>query len=170
MKIRKATVTDAEGVARVQVDSWHSTYMNIVPDEYLRKMTYESREQKWKDIISKQPVYIAENNEGKIIGFSSGGPERTGKYPGFEGELYAIYISKEHQRKGLGKLLLEPIIQELKKQKIYSMLVLVLEDNVSRFFYEKVGAKKVDTTEIEVSGKKLNEVVYGWKDIRKILN
>lgn len=49
------------------------------------------------------------------------------------------------------------------------MLVLVLEDNHSRFFYEKVGAEKVDIIEIEVSGKKLNEVVYGWKDIRKTL-
>ncbi|MCP3032497.1 GNAT family N-acetyltransferase [Halobacillus sp. A1] len=168
MKIRKATVTDAEGVAKVQVDSWHSTYKDIVPDEYLRKMTYESRGKKWKDLISMQPVYIAEDNKGKIIGFSNGGPERTGKYPEFEGELYAIYILKDHQRKGLGKQLLEPIIQELEDLGIYSMLVLVLEDNHSRFFYEKVGAEKVDIIEIEVSGKRLNEVVYGWKDIRKI--
>ncbi|WP_173915924.1 GNAT family N-acetyltransferase [Halobacillus sp. Marseille-Q1614] len=168
MKIRKATVTDAEGVAKVQVDSWYSTYKDIVPEEYLRKMTYESREKKWKDIISKQPVFIAEDNKGKIIGFSNGGPERTGKYPEFEGELYAIYILKDHQRKGLGKQLLKPIIQELEDQGIYSMLVLVLEDNHSRFFYEKVGAEKLDIIEIEVSRKRLSEVVYGWKDIRKI--
>ncbi|CDQ21257.1 L-amino acid N-acyltransferase YncA [Halobacillus karajensis] len=168
MKIRKATVTDAEGVAKVQVDSWHSTYKNIIPDEYLRKMTYESWGKKWKEIISKQSVYIAEDNKGKIIGFSNGGPERTGKYPGFEGELYAIYILKDHQRKGLGKQLLEPIIQELENQGIYSMLALILEDNHSRFFYEKVGAEKVDIIEIEFSGKRLNQVVYGLKDIRKI--
>ena len=168
MKIRKATVTDAKGVAKVQVDSWHSTYENIVPDEYLRKMTYESREKKWKDIISKQPVYIAEDNQRGIVGFSNGGPERSGKYPDFEGELHAIYILKGHQRKGLGKKLLKPIIQELVNKSIFSMLVLVLEDNDSRFFYEKIGAEKVDTIEIEVSGKQLNEVVYGWRDIRKI--
>ena len=168
MKVRKATVADADGVAKVQVDSWYSTYKDIVPDEYLRKMTYESREKKWKDIIYKQPVYIAEDNKGEIIGFSNGGPERTGKYPEFDGELYAIYILKDYQRKGLGKQLLEPIIQELEDQGIYSMLVLVLEDNHSRFFYEQVGAEKVDIIEIEVSGKRLNEVVYGWKDIRKV--
>ncbi|GGC77492.1 acetyltransferase [Thalassobacillus devorans] len=168
MKIRKATATDAEGVAKVQVDNWHSTYKNIVPDEYLSNMTYESREEKWKAIISRQPVFVAENDGGKIIGFSNGGAERAGKYPAFEGELYAIYILKEHQRKGLGELLLKPIIQALENKCIYSMLVLVLEENDSRFFYEHLGAEKVDTVEVEIAGKKLNEVVYGWKDIRKI--
>jgi len=46
MQIRKANLTDAKGVAKVQVDSWKTTYKNIVPDEYLNKMTYESRELK----------------------------------------------------------------------------------------------------------------------------
>ncbi|GHH98705.1 hypothetical protein AM1BK_22480 [Neobacillus kokaensis] len=32
------------------------------------------------------------NNEGEIVGFSSGGKERSGKYNGFDGELYAIYF------------------------------------------------------------------------------
>ncbi|WP_085507333.1 GNAT family N-acetyltransferase [Thalassobacillus devorans] len=168
MKIRKAAVTDAKDVAKVQVGSWHSTYKNIVPDEYLNNMSYESREEKWKEIISSQPVYVAENDDGKIIGFSNGGAERTGKYPAFGGELYAIYILKEHQRKGLGKQLLAPILQELRVKSVYSMLVLVLEDNDASFFYEHLGAEKVDTVEIEIAGKKLKEVVYGWKDIREI--
>ncbi|MFZ0369207.1 MAG: GNAT family N-acetyltransferase [Halobacillus sp.] len=76
---------------------------------------------------------------------------------------------KEHQRNGLGKRLIEPIIQELNKMNIHSMLVFVLADNDSRFFYEKIGAEKIDTKEIEVSGKMLGEVVYGWKDIRDLL-
>ncbi|MFZ0475839.1 MAG: hypothetical protein WAM18_10265 [Halobacillus sp.] len=79
MKIRRAAVTDAEGVARVQVDSWRSTYEHIVPDEYLSSRTYENRSQKWKRMITEQAVYVAEDNEGDIIGFSNGGQERSGK-------------------------------------------------------------------------------------------
>ncbi|SFF57167.1 L-amino acid N-acyltransferase YncA [Halobacillus alkaliphilus] len=169
MKIRRATITDAEGVARVQVDSWRSTYEHIVPEEYLTSMTYENRAQKWKKMITKQLVYVAENREGNIIGFSNGGQERSRNYPDYEGELYAIYVLKEHQRSGVGKRLLEPIIHELNKMNIHSMLVFVLADNNSRFFYERLGAEKIDTTEIEVSGKTLDEVVYGWKDIRDLL-
>ncbi|MGM8214726.1 GNAT family N-acetyltransferase [Bacillaceae bacterium W0354] len=168
MKIRKASSNDALGVAKVQVDSWKTTYKNIVPDEYLEQMTYENREKKWKDIISNQAVFIAENNSGEIIGFSNGGKERTGKYPDYKGELYAIYILEEHQRKGIGKLLLEPVIENLKQNNILSMTVSVLEDNKSRLFYEYLGARKIDTMEIEISGKKLNELVYGWKDITAI--
>ncbi|MFZ3579733.1 GNAT family N-acetyltransferase [Virgibacillus sp. DJP39] len=132
-------------------------------------MTYESREQKWKDIISNQVVYAAETNDGKIIGFSNGGTERSGKYPKYNGELYAIYILEAHQRKGIGKLLLEPIIENLKQKDILSMTALVLEENNSRSFYEFLGAKKIDTVEIEIFGKKLNELVYGWEDIRTII-
>ncbi|SHG37315.1 GNAT family N-acetyltransferase [Ornithinibacillus halophilus] len=169
MNIRRAVPEDASGVAKVQVDSWKTTYKNIVPDEYLNKMTYESREQKWKEIISEKTVYVAETDDGEIIGFSNGGKERTGKYPNYNGELYAIYILESYQRKGLGKLLLEPIIKELKQKGIYSMTVLVLEENGSRFFYESLGAKKIDTVEIDILGKKLHELVYGWEDIRTIV-
>ncbi|MFC7393376.1 GNAT family N-acetyltransferase [Scopulibacillus cellulosilyticus] len=169
MKIRKATLTDAKGVAKVQVDSWRTTYKNIVPDKYLNQMTYESREQKWKDIISKETVYVAENNAGEVVGFSNGGKERTGKYPNYKGELYAIYILMEYQRKGLGKLLLEPIIEDLKQQNIFAMMVLVLEKNSSRLFYESLGAKKIDTVEIDILGKKLNELVYGWENTAIII-
>ncbi|WP_226036574.1 GNAT family N-acetyltransferase [Aquibacillus saliphilus] len=169
MNIRKSIPDDAKGVAKVQVDSWKTTYVNIIPDEYLNQMTYKSREQKWKDIISNQAVYVAETNDGEIIGFSNGGTERSGVYPKYKGELYAIYILKTHQRKGLGKLLLEPIIEELKQKNIFSMTVLVLEENSSRLFYESLGAKKIDTVEIEILGKKLNEIVYGWENVRAII-
>ncbi len=46
-------------------------------------------------------------------------------------------------------------------QDIRSMIVLVLEKNSTRFFYESVEAKKIETIEIEMMGNKLNELVYG---------
>ncbi|MBM7541240.1 GNAT family N-acetyltransferase [Amphibacillus cookii] len=168
MNIRKALPDDAKGVAKVHVDSWKTTYKNIVPDAFLNKMSYESRERKWKEIISSRAVYVAETDEGEIIGFASGGEERTGKYPNYHGELYAIYILEAHQRKGLGKSLLKPIIESVKQKGLFSMTVLVLEENRSRLFYEALGAKKIDTLEVDISGKKLNELVYGWEDIRVI--
>ncbi|MCM3216827.1 GNAT family N-acetyltransferase [Niallia taxi] len=111
---------------------------------------------------------MAENREGEIVGFSSGGKERSGNYNEFEGELYAIYILKEHQSKGIGKALVKPIIDEIKEMGLNSMLVLVLKDNISRLFYEALGGKKIDTVEVEIAGKKLFELVYGWEDIRNI--
>ncbi|MFJ5714435.1 GNAT family N-acetyltransferase [Neobacillus sp. NPDC093127] len=169
MKIRKAVLADAVGIAKVHVDSWKTTYANIVPDEYLNKLSYESREQLWQDNIPNGGVYVAETKEGKIVGFSSGGKERTGKYHDYAGELYAIYILKEYQGNGLGKSLVKPIIAELLQQNISTMLVLVLEENSSRFFYEALGGKKIDTIEVNFTGEKLIELVYGLEDIRNIL-
>ncbi len=170
MNIKRADINYARGIAKVQVDSWKTTYKNIVPDDYLIKMSYESREQKWKDILSNGGiVFVAENGAGEIVGFSSCGPQRDNKYSQYGGELYAIYILKDYQRSGLGKLLVTPIINEFLDQGIFTMTVVVLKDNNSRLFYEALGAKKIDTIDTEISGRRLSEFVYGWEDIRKIL-
>lgn len=168
IKIRKAVLADVKAIAKVHVDSWKTTYTNIVPEEYLNNLTYESREQIWKNEIPNGGVYVAENSERQIVGFSSGGKERSGEYKLFDGELYAIYILKEYQGQGIGKTLVKPIINDIKGMGLNSMLVLVLEDNISRLFYEKLGAKKIDAIEVQIAGKKLSELVYGWKDIRNI--
>lgn len=168
IKIRKANLTDAKAIAKVHVDSWKTTYVNIVPDEYLNKLSYESREQVWANAIPSGGVYVAENNEGLIVGFSKGGKERSGNYDGYDGELYAIYILKEYQGRGIGTALVKPVIDELKGMGSTSMVVLVLEENISCKFYELLGGKKIDTVEVEIGGKKLSELVYGWNDIRNI--
>jgi L-amino acid N-acyltransferase YncA len=172
MRVRKAVLTDAKGIAKVHGDSWKTTYLNIIPDEYLNNLSYERREQLWKDSISNGGyLFVAENENGNIVGFSSGGKERSGKYKGFKGELYAIYILKEYQRQGIGKLLVKPFIHELNNMKINSMLVLVLEDNNSScYIYESLGGQKIDLIDVEIAGKKLKEVVYGWDDIKTVFH
>lgn len=166
--IRKAILSDAKGIAKVHVDSWKTTYANIVSDEYLSNLTYESRERMWTNGIPNGGVYVAENHEGIIVGFSTGGKERSGNYNGYDGEIFAIYILKKYQGKGIGKALVKPVIDEIKEMGLNSMLVLVLKDNTSRLFYESLGGRKIDTVEVEIGGMKFSELVYGWEDIRNI--
>ncbi|MDD5501836.1 MAG: hypothetical protein PHH26_00020 [Candidatus Thermoplasmatota archaeon] len=45
------------------------------------------------------------------------------------------------------------------------MIVNVLAQNPSRKFYEKMGGKFITTKNIELGGAKLEETVYGWKDL-----
>jgi L-amino acid N-acyltransferase YncA len=165
VNIRKAVLSDAKGIAKVHVDSWRTTYANNIAEDNLNQLSYEKREQLWISAIPNGGVYVVENDEGTIVGFSSGGKERSGEYPGFSGELYAIYILKEYQGRGLGKALVKPIIKELQDQQIDSMLVCVLEDNNSRLFYEALGGKKIDSIKIEIGGEEFNELIYGWEHI-----
>lgn len=169
MLIRKALPTDAKGIARVHVDSWRTTYKHIFPEDYLQSLTYESREDLWKSVIPNGYVYIAENHDGEIVGFSSGGKERTGDYPGYDGELYAIYILKEYQGKGIGRQLVKPLVEQLTNDGMNSMTVLVLEANPAKQFYQSLGAIEIDQLQDTVAGKEVIELVYGWRDLSIII-
>lgn len=72
MNIRKARLKDAEGIARVHVDSWRTTYKGIIPDDYLNSLSYEQRTELWKNNIGKKGNYVlvAENTEEQVIGFT----------------------------------------------------------------------------------------------------
>ncbi|WP_282019458.1 GNAT family N-acetyltransferase [Planomicrobium okeanokoites] len=170
MKIRKAKLADAKGVAHVHVDSWLATYRGIVPDTYLDQISYGVREELWNDNLKAENNFVAESDEGLIIGFADGGKERTGKYEKLQGELYSIYILPGYQGKGIGRSLMKRIVEHLKESGYNSMLVWVLEENPSRGFYEKMGGKKVDRKTLTISGKVLNEIAYGWEDIGLLKN
>ncbi|GGK02172.1 putative N-acetyltransferase YuaI [Lentibacillus kapialis] len=168
MDIKKATQQDASGIAQVHIDSWRTTYKNIVPDKFLASLDYEERTTRWERIISEGSVYIAETDDGKIVGFSSGGKEREGKYDGYDGELYAIYIFREYQGQGIGKKLVKPVADELSEAGFKSMLVWVLKDNDASYFYEKLGGRYLDTSDITIAGAKLTGIAYGWPDINEL--
>lgn len=169
MKIRKAVQEDAPYIAKVHVDSWRTTYKDILPENFLDGLSYDQRARLWETNMTEHSVFVAENNNGEIIGFSTGGKDREGKYDGYDGELYAIYMFAEYQGKGIGKALVEPVIKELVQNGINSMLVWVLEDNDSKYFYETIGGKKVETVDIKMAGVTLKETVYGWQNLNNFL-
>lgn len=50
MNIRLASVRDIEGIARVHVESWKSTYNGIISESFLSNLTVEKRTKNWKVI------------------------------------------------------------------------------------------------------------------------
>ncbi|MDM5293189.1 GNAT family N-acetyltransferase [Peribacillus simplex] len=170
MLIRKANVADAEGIAIVHVDCWRTTYKNIMPSDFLDKLSYGKRKDVWIENISKDGnhVYVAENNEGKVVGFISGGKRETNKVED-SGDLTAIYILEDFQRMGIGKKLIKELFFIFEKLGFHTIFVEVLEDNNSRFFYEAFGAELLKTEKIKMAGAKLNLLVYEWKDISPVL-
>jgi L-amino acid N-acyltransferase YncA len=171
MKIREARVEDAASIAKVHVDSWRTTYRGIIANTYLEALSYEDRERFWHSLLERTErttlVYVAEDDDGEIIGFASGGPEHESSQP-YKGEVYAIYILREAQKRGIGRQLVTAIVQRLLLQGIESMIIWVLSNNPSRAFYEKLGGQFVQEKPIEIGGVKLREVAYGWTDIRPL--
>lgn len=169
MIIRKAHPNDAAGIAKVQVDSWRTTYKGIVPDDFLQQLSYEKREEVWREATKSTLVFVAEEENGQIVGFICGGKERSGKYEGYDGELYAIYILKEYQDRGIGTLLVKELSKAMSESGFRSMIVLVLDENPATYFYEALGGKLIGYDEIEIGGMPLKERVYGWRELRNLL-
>jgi ribosomal protein S18 acetylase RimI-like enzyme len=170
--LREARIEDAAGIAKVHVDTWRTTYVGIVPDEHLAHMKYSNHEKRWKDYLTNNTedscTYIAEGNSGQIIGFVSGGSERNTD-PIYKSELYLIYILKAYQGQGIGRLLTETLVKRLLEDNMNTMLLWVLAENPACHFYEALGGKLVRTAQFEIGGVMLDEVAYGWMDIRKLL-
>lgn len=111
---------------------------------------------------------MAENEKGTIVGFAAGGKERSGAYLVYDGELYAIYLLEEVQGQGIGKALVKQVAQSLLDRGYHSMLVLVLAENSARYFYETLGAVQIHTELETIAGERYEEVVYGWKSIKRL--
>ena len=166
VRIRQAVDSDASGIARVHVDSWRSTYAGIVPAEHLAALDYDRREAHWHRVLAdrRQNVFVAEERDGRIIGFSSGGPER-GNDPAYPGELYAVYLFASRQRRGLGRRLVAALADWFLSRGWQSMRLWVLEDNPSRGFYEALGGVRIKQETVAIGGTELVEIAYGWSDI-----
>ncbi|PEJ53120.1 GNAT family N-acetyltransferase [Bacillus sp. AFS002410] len=170
MKIRKANLNDAEGIAKVHVDSWRTTYRNILPDHFLQSLSYDQRTDIWKTNFSHKNnyIYVAENNEGEIIGFGTCGKREKNKVE-HSGDLTSIYLLEEYQGTGTGKQLLMQLFNQFKELNFNSVFVEVLEDNKTRYFYEYYGAELLKSEKINIAGTELNLLVYAWKDIDNVL-
>src|SRR5258708_21911583 len=142
--VRPARVDDAHAIADVHVASWRTTYKGIFPDTLLDGLSVDKREQSWiKTLAESEPssvTLVACDVDGSIVGFISGGVERTRRL-GYEGEVYAIYLLQLAQRQGLGTLLVQHFVRELRAQGFGSMAVWVLAANPFRKFYEGICCK-----------------------------
>lgn len=171
VNIRPATPADARGIARVHVESWRTTYRSALPDDFLRNLSVDEREQIWgRSLVDPRPasfIAIAEDENGMIVGFSSCGKERSddGVY---DGEIYALYLLLEHQRMGIGRMLVDASVEWMISQGMKSMLIWVLRENPSRNFYEALGGLPVGEKTITIGGVDLIDVAYGWKELKGV--
>jgi GNAT superfamily N-acetyltransferase len=111
----------------------------------------------------------ADHRSGELIGFAAAGPERSG-HPVYRREVYAIYVLPSHQRRGVGRALMQAVAARLAAERSAAMLLWVLEANApARRFYATLGGTVVGEQPIEIGGAILKEVAYGWLDVGALL-
>ncbi|MCL4872108.1 MAG: GNAT family N-acetyltransferase [Anaerolineae bacterium] len=169
--VRPAAIEDAAGIARVHVESWQTTYKGIIADDYLASLSIAQRTHDRELRLQLPPpgvvTYVAEAN-GEVVGFATGGRERS-NHPEYTGEIYALYLLAAHQKRGTGRKLVQVVARDLAVQGHTSLLILVLEANPARRFYERLGGRVVLETTFMIGEQVLAELGYGWPDIHTLL-
>jgi len=142
MIVRKATLEDAAGIAKVHVETWKSSYRGHVSDTLLDNLSVEKRLARWKEKLSDQSKvcnFVAKE-DGEIVGFSSVGPCRDEHSLPETGELYSLYVSPSKMRKGVGAALLKVAVSFLKEKGYREGVLWTISTNDSTIaFYKRMG-------------------------------
>lgn len=165
--VRPATTNDLEAIARVLVDTWRTTFRGLLSDEFLNGMSYAAQQERHRRTMAKpETAYFVATCEqtGEVIGFVNGGPNRHSEYP-CAAELYAIYVRKEFQRRGIGKRLFRALADTLLQSGFTSMLVWVLAGNPNRDFYERLGGRTIAERPIKLGPNVVEEEALAWSDL-----
>ena len=170
VSIRVAKPDDADNLAAVHITAWQETYRGIVPDAFLDNLSIERRAEYWKaSLANPNDDYhrvLAAEVDGQMVGFANYGFSQSTD-SAYRGELFAIYILKFAHGQGIGKALLSRTVSGLLALDLNSMEVWGLKDNPSRGFYEKMGGLYLREKVIEIGGRDLIEVAYGWQNLRR---
>jgi ribosomal protein S18 acetylase RimI-like enzyme len=163
--IRRASVEDAFSIASVQAATWKTTYRTIIPDEFLDSMDVEAGSERWAERIGEgQATILVAENSSSLFGFAAGGKLRE-TIDGYDAELYAIYLLKDRQRRGAGRGLVQKLVEELRAAQLSSMIVWVLAQNPAVEFYKRLGAVPVAEKTIDIGGRSLQDLAFGWPDL-----
>lgn len=170
--IRRGVIEDAAEASRMHARTWKISYRGLVPDKLLDELTPTRWEQGWRrgfeSMDPTRTVYVAELG-GRIVGFAGSGRARAGAPHGFVGEVYAIYVDPEHQREGIGRVLLGRAAEGLVERGLVPIIIWTLFDNPqSRGFYESRGGTVVAERTEPFDGYELHELGYGWRDAARL--
>lgn len=167
---RQATADDADEIARVHVESWRASFAGIVPQEILDTMSVERRAQAFREGFGKTnyKMFVAEDSENGIVGFVDFGKPSDNEFS-HEARLFAIYLLKEFQRKGIGENLFKLCQKELLADGLNSMYLDTLEISPYRAFYEKMGGQVIGKDKHDLAGIEHQTLIYGWKNLRESL-
>jgi ribosomal protein S18 acetylase RimI-like enzyme len=173
IQIRRATINDSSGIARVQVDSYQTAYAGILSQDYLEHFSYEDQAQDWYDWMMNRPrdlIFVAHTETGEMVGYALGRPGLT-KLPPFDSELVAMHVHQPFQRQGIGRGLMVKMAEQLQERGCASLMLWVLEKNPARSFYEKLGGQLIGRQEVEMEeGVSAVEVAYGWRNIGDLVS
>ena len=160
--IRPAGVEDIPTIHLLAHQIWPITYGHLMSADrlqYMLQLIYDPASLE-KQMQQQGHVFLLAEIDGTPVGFASfSATNEAGVY-----KLHKIYISTGIQGKGLGKALLNAVIEEIKRLHATALLLNVKRDNTAIAFYEKQGFTIIKEEDIDIgNGYFMNDYVMEKK-------
>jgi ribosomal protein S18 acetylase RimI-like enzyme len=170
VRVREAIIADAEDIARIDVETWRTTYAGVLPDRVLIGLSLRQRSQMWASALARfaGDTVVAVESNGQLVGFGSCGERRDGPAE-YGGEIFTLYVLPDLQGRGIGRQMLLALFARLLRRRLPSAILWVLRDNPSRYFYERLGGRLTSQRPIKIGGASVEAVAYGWNDIAAVV-
>ncbi|MBR0492013.1 MAG: GNAT family N-acetyltransferase [Clostridia bacterium] len=164
--IRNATIDDIEKIADIKIEGWQTAYRGIIDDDFLDSMDREKEIEKRRNNIENGVSIVVAELNNEIVGFClyrnyNNYPEKFKKEA--DCEISSLYVTSKLKRNGIGRKIMQYVIELLKKEGKTKMILGCLKENYpSRAFYDKMGGKIMDYDEIEFGDKKYGLAIYEY--------
>ena len=181
--IRRAGPADAAAIGAVHVATWRTVYPGVLPDGYLASLSTLRHAAGYEAAIGARrhghAVFVAvakggdapagqeEAEGGTIIGFVSGGRSRRPQVG--EGEIETLYLLDDYRDRGIGRRLMRAMAAHLAAIGCRSAMLWVLQDNPTRWFYQRLGGRLAARESIRFAGQSLEQLAFTWDPIEALL-
>jgi len=142
--IRPATPRDAKAIAEIHVATWQAAYKDLIPADFLGKITVEKRLSYWREAIEfSEPQLLVATEGEQVVGFVGFDRSRDAGTKSTVGEIWALYVHPDHWRKGAGLALWDGVREGLKDEGCTQVTLWVLLRNEQALaFYEHAAGFK----------------------------
>lgn len=160
-EIRNAGLEDIPLIQQLNLQVWPQTYALILtPDQisYMLEMMYSS-----DSLIQQMTIegcqFIIIYEDGNPVGFASYAETEPHNW-----KLHKIYVLPDQQGKGVGKKLIDHIIEQIKKKDGRSLKLQVNRNNKAKDFYERLGFHVAEIADFDIgNGFYMNDYVMEKK-------
>jgi len=146
--IRFAGPEDIPVIGFLAQQIWPVTYTDILPAEQLEYMLhlFYSPGSLLKQMKEQAHDFLIVEEEEEPIGFASySATDQPGIF-----KLHKIYVLPGRQGKGLGKLIVDFIVEQIKTREATALQLNVNRFNKARSFYEKLGFRVIREEDIDI--------------------
>jgi ribosomal protein S18 acetylase RimI-like enzyme len=143
--VRHATPRDAKAIADIHVATWQAAYKDLMPEEYLSKISVEKRLAYWREAIEfSEPQLLVATDGDEIVGFVGFDRSRDAGTKSTVGEIWAMYVAPAHWGKGAGLALWDGAREGLKEEGCtqVTLWVLLHNERALRFYEQAAGFKR----------------------------